>query len=84
MVSLVFNEGYGGRPDLAGEAIRLARAVADLALADPSPDLSLEGAGRRLPGDDRAARDAASFRGVRPLLGQGVIVITPRRSIVRE
>jgi RNA polymerase sigma-70 factor, ECF subfamily len=30
VVYLIFNEGYGGRGDLAGEAIRLARALATL------------------------------------------------------
>jgi RNA polymerase sigma-70 factor, ECF subfamily len=30
VVYLIFNEGYGGRSDLAGEAIRLGRALAEL------------------------------------------------------
>jgi len=30
VVYLIFNEGYGGRDDLAGEAIRLGRALAEL------------------------------------------------------
>jgi RNA polymerase sigma-70 factor (ECF subfamily) len=30
VVYLIFNEGYGGRGDLAGEAIRLGRALAEL------------------------------------------------------
>jgi RNA polymerase sigma-70 factor, ECF subfamily len=30
VVYLIFNEGYGGRGELAGEAIRLGRALADL------------------------------------------------------
>jgi RNA polymerase sigma-70 factor (ECF subfamily) len=30
VVYLIFNEGYGGRVDLAGEAIRLGRALAEL------------------------------------------------------
>jgi RNA polymerase sigma-70 factor, ECF subfamily len=34
VVYLIFNEGYGGRADLAGEAIRLARAVAGLMPAE--------------------------------------------------
>jgi RNA polymerase sigma-70 factor (ECF subfamily) len=30
VVYLIFNEGYGGRSELAGEAIRLGRALAEL------------------------------------------------------
>jgi RNA polymerase sigma-70 factor (ECF subfamily) len=30
VVYLIFNEGYGGRADLAAEAIRLGRSLADL------------------------------------------------------
>jgi RNA polymerase sigma-70 factor (ECF subfamily) len=35
VVYLIFNEGYGGRGDLAGEAIRLARALAALMPDEP-------------------------------------------------
>jgi RNA polymerase sigma-70 factor (ECF subfamily) len=35
VVYLVFNEGYGGRGDLAAEAIRLARALAELMPDEP-------------------------------------------------
>jgi RNA polymerase sigma-70 factor, ECF subfamily len=35
VVYLVFNEGYGGRGDLAAEAIRLGRALADLMPDEP-------------------------------------------------
>jgi len=35
VVYLIFNEGYGGRGDLAGEAIRLARALAELMPDEP-------------------------------------------------
>jgi RNA polymerase sigma-70 factor, ECF subfamily len=35
VVYLVFNEGYGGRRDLAADAIRLGRAVADLMPDEP-------------------------------------------------
>ncbi len=35
VVYLIFNEGYGGRGDLASEAIRLARVLADLMPAEP-------------------------------------------------
>jgi RNA polymerase sigma-70 factor (ECF subfamily) len=35
VVYLVFNEGYGGRGDLAGEAIRLGRALAELMPDEP-------------------------------------------------
>jgi RNA polymerase sigma-70 factor (ECF subfamily) len=35
VVYLIFNEGYGGRGDLAAEAIRLGRALADLIPDDP-------------------------------------------------
>ncbi len=35
VVYLIFNEGYGGRGDLAGEAIRLGSALADLMPDEP-------------------------------------------------
>jgi RNA polymerase sigma-70 factor (ECF subfamily) len=35
VVYLIFNEGYGGRGDLAAEAIRLARALAELMPHEP-------------------------------------------------
>jgi RNA polymerase sigma-70 factor, ECF subfamily len=35
VVYLIFNEGYGGRGDLAAEAIRLGRALAELMPDDP-------------------------------------------------
>jgi RNA polymerase sigma-70 factor (ECF subfamily) len=35
VVYLIFNEGYGGRGDLAAEAIRLGRALAELLPDDP-------------------------------------------------
>jgi RNA polymerase sigma-70 factor (ECF subfamily) len=35
VVYLIFNEGYGGRGDLASEAIRLARALAELMPDEP-------------------------------------------------
>jgi RNA polymerase sigma-70 factor (ECF subfamily) len=35
VVYLIFNEGYGGRGDLAGEAIRLGRALASLMPDEP-------------------------------------------------
>jgi len=35
VVYLIFNEGYGGRGDLAGEALWLGRALADLMPAEP-------------------------------------------------
>jgi RNA polymerase sigma-70 factor, ECF subfamily len=35
VVYLIFNEGYGGRPDLAAEAIRLGRALAELMPDEP-------------------------------------------------
>ena len=35
VVYLIFNEGYGGRGDLAGEAIRLGRALAELMPDEP-------------------------------------------------
>jgi RNA polymerase sigma-70 factor (ECF subfamily) len=35
VVYLIFNEGFGGREELAGEAIRLGRAVADLMPDEP-------------------------------------------------
>jgi RNA polymerase sigma-70 factor (ECF subfamily) len=35
VVYLIFNEGYGGRADLAGEAIRLGRSLAELMPDEP-------------------------------------------------
>ena len=35
VVYLIFNEGYGGRSDLAAEAVRLGRALADLMPDEP-------------------------------------------------
>jgi RNA polymerase sigma-70 factor, ECF subfamily len=35
VVYLIFNEGYGGRGDLAGEAVRLGRALAELMPDEP-------------------------------------------------
>jgi RNA polymerase sigma-70 factor (ECF subfamily) len=35
VVYLIFNEGYGGRGDLAAEALRLGRALADLMADEP-------------------------------------------------
>ncbi len=35
VVYLIFNEGFGGREELAGEAVRLGRAVADLMPDEP-------------------------------------------------
>jgi RNA polymerase sigma-70 factor (ECF subfamily) len=35
VIYLIFNEGYGGRVDLAGEAIRLGRALAELMPDEP-------------------------------------------------
>jgi RNA polymerase sigma-70 factor (ECF subfamily) len=35
VVYLIFNEGYGGRPELADEAIRLGRALAELMPDEP-------------------------------------------------
>jgi RNA polymerase sigma-70 factor (ECF subfamily) len=35
VVYLIFNEGYGGRPELAAEAIRLGRVLADLMPDEP-------------------------------------------------
>lgn len=37
VVYLIFNEGYGGRHDLAGEALWLGRALADLLPDEPEP-----------------------------------------------
>jgi RNA polymerase sigma-70 factor (ECF subfamily) len=36
-VYLIFNEGYGGRGELAGEAIRLGRALVELMPDEPEP-----------------------------------------------
>jgi RNA polymerase sigma-70 factor, ECF subfamily len=35
VIYLIFNEGYGGRPELAAEAIRLGRALAELMPDEP-------------------------------------------------
>ena len=37
VVYLIFNEGYGGRHDLASEAIRIGRALAELMPDEPEP-----------------------------------------------
>jgi RNA polymerase sigma-70 factor (ECF subfamily) len=37
VVYLIFNEGYGGRTDLAAEAIRLGRALCELMPDEPEP-----------------------------------------------
>jgi RNA polymerase sigma-70 factor (ECF subfamily) len=37
VVYLIFNEGYGGAPELAGEAIRLGRLLAELLPGEPEP-----------------------------------------------
>jgi RNA polymerase sigma-70 factor (ECF subfamily) len=37
VVYLIFNEGYGGRGELAGEAIRLGRALIELMPDEPEP-----------------------------------------------
>src|SRR5215204_4473219 len=37
VVYLIFNQGYGGRGDLAAEALWLGRALADLLPAEPEP-----------------------------------------------
>jgi RNA polymerase sigma-70 factor (ECF subfamily) len=37
VVYLIFNEGYGGRTDLAAEAIRIGRAVCELMPDEPEP-----------------------------------------------
>jgi RNA polymerase sigma-70 factor, ECF subfamily len=37
VVYLIFNEGYGGRGELAGEAIRLGRVLAELMPDEPEP-----------------------------------------------
>ncbi len=60
VVYLIFNEGYGGRVDLAAEAIRLGRALAELMPDEPE----VHGPA----GDDAPARRAArrALSGRRP------------------
>jgi RNA polymerase sigma-70 factor (ECF subfamily) len=41
VVYLIFNEGYGGRHDLAAEAIRIGRALAELMPDEPEPQALL-------------------------------------------
>jgi RNA polymerase sigma-70 factor, ECF subfamily len=38
VIYLIFNEGYGGRDELAGEALRLGRALAELMPDEPEVD----------------------------------------------
>ena len=40
VVYLIFDEGYGGRGDLAGEAIRLGRALAELMSDEPETSMA--------------------------------------------
>src|SRR5262249_3223599 len=56
VVYLIFNEGYSGRGDLAGEAIRLGRALAGLMPDEPEVQALLACASRRDP------RRSARFR----------------------
>ena len=75
VVYLVFNEGYGGRVDLAAEAIRLGRALTELMPDEPEARglLALDAAARRAPRGavrrrraDRARRTGPEPLGRRP------------------
>ena len=87
VVYLIFNEGYGGRGDLAAEAIRLGRALAELMPDEPEVHgllaLMLMNDARRearfadgavvLLGDqDRSLWDSAQIEAGRAALGRGL------------
>src|SRR5512132_908591 len=71
VVYLIFNEGYGGRGDLAAEAVRLARALAELMPDEPEVHGLLA-----LMLIDDARRDARFADGAgRPPPGSGPIAV---------
>ena len=70
VVYLIFNEGYGGRGDLAAEAIRLGRALAELMPDEPEAHgllalMLLHDARRDARFARRRARAAATTRTAR-------------------
>ena len=89
VVYLIFNEGYGGRGDLATEAIRLGRALAELMPDEPEVHgllaLMLVNDARRdarfADGDDRPARASRTARsGTRTQIARGRADARSRRS----
>ena len=75
VVYLIFNEGYGGRGDLAAEAIRLGRALAELMPDEPEAHglLGADAAERR------AARGALRRRRGRAAARPGPLALGRRR-----
>ena len=74
VVYLIFNEGYGGRGDLAAEAIRLGRALAELMPDEPEAHgaAGADAAQRRPPRGALRRRRASSCSRPGPLaLGRG-------------
>ena len=75
VVYLIFNEGYGGRDELAAEAIWLGRALAELLPDEPG--------GARAAGDDAAARlpsrGAVPRRRARAARRSGPVTVEHRR-----
>ena len=69
VVYLIFNEGYGGRVDLAAEAIRLGRALAELMPDEPEVQglLAPDALPRRSPRGALLGRRARAARGPGPL-----------------
>ena len=71
VVYLIFNEGYGGRDELAAEAIWLGRALAELHAGRPGDS--------RAPGDDAPARlplrGAVQRRRARPARRPGPLAL---------
>ena len=94
VVYLIFNEGYGGRGELAGEAIRLGRALAELMPDEPevARPARADAAARRPPrrrafadGDlvlladqDRSLWDAAQIDEGRAALDRALALQRPR------
>jgi RNA polymerase sigma-70 factor (ECF subfamily) len=67
VVYLIFNEGYGGRGDLAAEAIRLGRALAELMPDEPEVQgllalMLLDARRGGVPGDDLVLLDVRTMR----------------------
>ncbi len=98
VVYLIFNEGFAGREDLAGEGIRLGRSVAELMPDEPEAHallaLMLLGEARRgarmrdgelvlLPDQDRSLWDAAAIEEGRRRLHRA-IALGGRRAYVLQ
>ena len=98
IVYLIFNEGYGGRVDLAAEAIRLGRVLAKLMPDEPEVQALLalmllqdaRRAARFAAGDlvlladqDRSLWDAAQIREGRALLDRALVLRGRRPYVIQ-